>query len=93
MSRPNAGLPVVLIAIVVLLPAAYLGTYYGLLSGTAYFAEPTAVRVSDIYMVPDYRYNSGFVRTVLEPAHQLDRRLWQRCWELHPPAYLDPGTL
>ena len=87
-ARSNIGWLAVVLAILLLL-AGYMGSYYGMLCGHVYLADTSAVSIGDIYLGPEYRFEHGFVRSVLSPAHQIDRWLRPDHWELHPPVYPD----
>ena len=81
------------LVMLLLIPLAYMGTYYGMLSGTVYLADDSAVSISDIYMGPEYRFENGLLRFALEPAHQVDRLLRPDHWRLRPLDYQDIGAI
>ena len=83
MTRP-APIIAGILAALLLLFGAYMGSYYALLSGIDYEADPqTAV----VWPVPIYRVNGDAVGDFLWPAHQVDRMIRPADWEAGPIPY------
>ena len=76
----TAGLLAVLLLLIVVLPAAYMGTYYALLVGKRALTIEEWISGAPVEPLPEYRFDDPVVNSGLAPAHQVDRFLRGEYW-------------
>ena len=76
----STHLSVLLIAVVLLLlPAAYMGAYYGMLDDSTARFEGVLLELGG-RRLPEYHVKGEFVPNVFWPAHQIDRLIRPNYW-------------
>ena len=83
MSKPckSSGLPVIVVAMLLLLPFVYMATYYVMLTDQISLASPPAMGVPyDLKLEPVYRWDHPVVEKVMEPAHRIDKIIRSSYW-------------
>jgi hypothetical protein len=82
MRRHNFARVAPALLALLLIPAAYMGSYYALLKAGGNITTWNDVRVHGRRTHPAYRMEGDFVRAVFRPAHEVDRRLRPKRWKI-----------
>ena len=79
-ERRSGPIIVAVVAIPLLLFAAYMGSYYAILQEAREETRPLPEGWLLVQLEPHYRMDTDLITVVFRPAHQLDRRIRPGYW-------------